>query len=207
MVTVKHCVPSAFAGSLCLCRYVEQSFWKVLALTRSRQRVRKACSSFWVCAASTCLVSPRRLYASFSWLGGDTTLTGRAGGAGLSATSSMISVKGVRAISISQTGLSQTELKQSHVIHHVLLLVRFCASVINIPSIKQWTPTLTRIWLRLFVSNMDNGAAVAALWCDGHNTLSFAGKSEGCQGASHHSSCSRWRLLWCFHVWKAWLGF
>lgn len=57
------------------------------------------------------------------------------------------------------------------------------------------TQKLTRLWLRLLVPHMYDGAAIAALRSDGHHTLRLTGQSEGCQGASHHSSCPRWRLL------------
>ena len=39
-------VPPALAVPLCLRRWAEQSFWEVLAGRSSRQRLRKACSSF-----------------------------------------------------------------------------------------------------------------------------------------------------------------
>lgn len=59
---------------------------------------------------------------------------------------------------------------------------------------------LTRIGLRLLVSDMHDGAAVAALRGDGHHTLGLAGQREGRQRSRHHSSRSRWWLLWVFYV-------
>lgn len=61
--------------------------------------------------------------------------------------------------------------------------------------VKYRTKNLTRLWLRLLVSHVHDGAAIAALGGDGHHTLSLTRQSEGCQGPSHHSSCSRRRLL------------